>query len=310
MSHLLKAILLFIVISGCEFGRTQAQVRMSTDEAEKLLIEAPVAEYPPIARAAHAQGLVKVEVTISELGLVTAAKAVSGHPLLQSAAVKAVRTYKYQPYVVDGKPTSFVTDVYVLFPSGPLTKERREELEHQDQSANQYFAEETKCRDLSRAKNWKQAEESCGALVRIADQLSTDRALEKMLANESLGHVFTGQGRYQEAIESYNRALTVVGSTLTDTNVELGHLYGELAIAHHLRGDLEKARELYRRAEKIYQLAHASMGDRDSDQWIEERKKAYMKDLRSLLQFHLRAAEDSGATAEVEEINRLLKTLP
>jgi hypothetical protein len=45
MSHLLKAILLLIVISGCEFGRTQAQVRMNTDEAENLLIEAPVAEY-------------------------------------------------------------------------------------------------------------------------------------------------------------------------------------------------------------------------------------------------------------------------
>jgi hypothetical protein len=39
-------------------------------------------------------------------------------------------------------------------------------------------------------------------------------------------------------------------------------------------------------------------------------KKEYMKALRTLLGLHLRAAEDSGATSEVEEIKQLLKTLP
>ena len=59
--------------------------------------------YPPIARAAHASGSVKVEVTIDEDGNVVAAKAVSGHPLLQAAAVAAARNAKFSPTKLSGQ---------------------------------------------------------------------------------------------------------------------------------------------------------------------------------------------------------------
>jgi TonB family protein len=65
---------------------------------------APEPEYPPIAKAAGAEGTVSVRVTVDEEGNVIAAKAVSGHPLLQSAAVDAARAAKFKPTVVDGKP--------------------------------------------------------------------------------------------------------------------------------------------------------------------------------------------------------------
>lgn len=308
MLHIVRTLLLLILLCICGFA--QAQVRLTSDEAEKLLIDAPLAEYPKIAIVAHATGLVKVEASISQAGLVTSAKAIKGHPLLQNAAVTAVKNYKYKPYLVNDKPASFVTEVYVQFPPGPLSRDQREEFEEQGEIARQFFAVEPKCRDLTKAKKWKEAEESCRTLVRIGDQLSRERALEKMGANEFLGHTLVGQGRYQEAIESYNRAVTAVGSKLTERNAELGQLYGSLAIAHHLLRDFSKALELYRKAEKIYQLAHASIGAGDSDEWVEDRKKEYMKALHSLLRFHLRAAEDSGAAAEVEEVKQLLKTLP
>jgi TonB family protein len=64
----------------------------------------PAPEYPPIARSAHASGTVEVEVTIDETGRIIAAHAVSGHPLLQAAAVKAARQATFAPTRLNGEP--------------------------------------------------------------------------------------------------------------------------------------------------------------------------------------------------------------
>ena len=72
------------------------------------LISAPNPAYPPVAKAARAEGVVTVRVTVDEEGNVIAAQAVSGHPLLQSAAVEAARAAKFKPTVVDGQPVKVV----------------------------------------------------------------------------------------------------------------------------------------------------------------------------------------------------------
>jgi TonB family protein len=61
-------------------------------------------QYPPIARSAHASGQVSVQITIDENGNVISAHAVSGHPLLQAAAVGAARASKFTPTRLDGQP--------------------------------------------------------------------------------------------------------------------------------------------------------------------------------------------------------------
>jgi len=64
----------------------------------------PVPQYPQIAKAAHASGNVTVDVTVDEDGNVIAAKAVSGHPLLQAASVAAARNAKFAPTKMSGQP--------------------------------------------------------------------------------------------------------------------------------------------------------------------------------------------------------------
>ncbi|MEP6568309.1 MAG: energy transducer TonB [Acidobacteriota bacterium] len=64
----------------------------------------PVPEYPPIAKAARASGSVTVQITIDEDGNVVSARAVSGHPLLQAAAVNAARQAKFSPTKLNGQP--------------------------------------------------------------------------------------------------------------------------------------------------------------------------------------------------------------
>jgi len=64
----------------------------------------PQPEYPPIAAQAHASGMVVVQVLIDEAGNVSSAHAVSGHPLLQAAAVAAARQARFSPTSLMGEP--------------------------------------------------------------------------------------------------------------------------------------------------------------------------------------------------------------
>jgi len=66
-------------------------------------ITLPPPGYPAIARAAKASGNVTVEITIDEEGNVISARSVSGHPLLQAAAVTAARQARFTPTKVGGQ---------------------------------------------------------------------------------------------------------------------------------------------------------------------------------------------------------------
>jgi TonB family protein len=73
-------------------------------------------EYPPTAKKMNATGTVEVEITISEVGLVIEAKAISGHLALRSAAVEAARKWVFKPPMLNGKPIrvkSVLTFVFV-----------------------------------------------------------------------------------------------------------------------------------------------------------------------------------------------------
>jgi len=67
-------------------------------------ISMPAPEYPEIAKQAKASGSVTVEITIDETGHVIEARAVSGHPLLQAAAVAAARQAIFAPTRLEGEP--------------------------------------------------------------------------------------------------------------------------------------------------------------------------------------------------------------
>ncbi len=72
--------------------------------ARAKAIDIPQPSYPPIARAARAEGEVSVRITVAEDGRVVSASAVSGHPLLLQAAVAAAREARFEPTTVNGRP--------------------------------------------------------------------------------------------------------------------------------------------------------------------------------------------------------------
>ncbi len=64
----------------------------------------PQPPYPPAARAVNATGSVSVQVLVDEKGSVVSATALSGHPLLRSAAVQAARQARFAPTKLSGQP--------------------------------------------------------------------------------------------------------------------------------------------------------------------------------------------------------------
>jgi len=72
------------------------------------VVELPQPVYPPIARAAHASGTVDVQVMVGFDGDVVAAAVLSGHPLLQAAALNAARKARFTPPKYKGEPVKIV----------------------------------------------------------------------------------------------------------------------------------------------------------------------------------------------------------
>ena len=73
------------------------------------------AVYPPEAVAAGVEGVVQAEVVINEAGDVTDAKVVRSVPLLDEAALKAVRHWHFEPTIVNGQPVPVRMTVTVNF---------------------------------------------------------------------------------------------------------------------------------------------------------------------------------------------------
>jgi protein TonB len=87
---------------------------MKTQSAEPV--------YPPLARAAGVQGVVILEVTIGADGVVSDAQVLRSIPLLDQAALDAVRQWRYEPTLLNGVPTSVIMTATVNFmlpPSAP-----------------------------------------------------------------------------------------------------------------------------------------------------------------------------------------------
>jgi protein TonB len=82
-------------------------------EPKKLKNINPV--YPDIAKQARVQGVVILECTISPQGKVTDVKVLRGIPLLDAAAIEAVKQWVYSPTLLNGVPVPVIMTVTVNF---------------------------------------------------------------------------------------------------------------------------------------------------------------------------------------------------
>jgi len=83
-------------------------------EAAKLIFQVKP-EYPPLAKMARIQGVVRLEAVISTGGTIRNLRVLAGHPLLVKAAIDAVARWRYQPTLLNGDPVEVITEIDVNF---------------------------------------------------------------------------------------------------------------------------------------------------------------------------------------------------
>jgi TonB family protein len=92
-----------------------APSRTAPQRVEAKLIYSPPPIYPQAARISRIEGDVTIESLVDQNGQVKPLKVISGHPLLQQAAMNAVRGWKYQPARFNGEPIAIQLQIRVSF---------------------------------------------------------------------------------------------------------------------------------------------------------------------------------------------------
>ena len=91
------------------------RVRVGGQVESARLIFQPKPEYPPLAKMARIQGVVRLDAIISKDGTIQDLKVISGHPLLVHAAIEAVSRWRYQPTLLNGESVEVATEIDVNF---------------------------------------------------------------------------------------------------------------------------------------------------------------------------------------------------
>jgi protein TonB len=94
--------------------QSSAPLNLSTIISSKV-IDKPAPPYPPVAKAAGVHGPVAVQILVDEQGRVVSAKATSGNPLLQSAAVQAAYKARFTPTLLGGQPVKVTGNITYNF---------------------------------------------------------------------------------------------------------------------------------------------------------------------------------------------------
>src|ERR1700687_1802813 len=94
---------------------TPQRIRVGGNVQAAMAIRAPKPAYPPLAKQARIQGVVRLNAVIGKDGTIQDLKAASGHPLLVPAALEAVRQWLYKPTLLNGEPVEVVTVIDVNF---------------------------------------------------------------------------------------------------------------------------------------------------------------------------------------------------
>lgn len=92
-----------------------AQIHVPTAQAIAAAESKPQPEYSALARQMKVTGDVSVEVSITADGTVDDVRVVAGSPLLSPPVVKAVKAWRFKPFLQAGNPTKARTVLRFTF---------------------------------------------------------------------------------------------------------------------------------------------------------------------------------------------------
>lgn len=251
---MLRIAALVLLITSALGQEAPAPIRVSPDDAAKHLIKSNPPEYPPLAQAARIQGNVILEIGIDETGAASVRRLVSGHPMLVAAAVRAVSGWKYEPFVVDGKPTRAVTFVSVWF--GGSANDGAASGQAEALLENAFWSAVEEAQTALVKGDYAGSEEQ---MMKAKEAVPPERpdlhhVTEQWQWMTTMGRLRMAQQEYDDAEQYYRKALALREGKSEDKDApelaaslaNLGNLYVEAK-------KLDLAHENFVRSESIYQ---------------------------------------------------------
>ena len=96
-------------------GATPQRIRVGGNVQQSMLVEKVRPAYPPEAKQARIQGLVRFTAIIGRDGHMQSLTVDSGHPLLVDSAMEAVKQWVYKPTLLNGEPVEVMTTIDVNY---------------------------------------------------------------------------------------------------------------------------------------------------------------------------------------------------
>lgn len=279
------AALLPLALTITASAQTAKPKTVTAAEAASHILQNTPPAIPPLAKAAKLGGTVKLRIVISPKGDVSQANAISGHPMLVQAALDAVRTWKYKPFLENGFPIAVTTDVDVEFPN-ELSPE---------QAQDKYSQTQDECRNLLKGGRYAAAEERCREAIKMADAMFQDRVLERSIPRSLLANALFMQRRIKEAVPLYEEALALDQGGLKPNDADLATDYENLGRAYVKMGELAKADPLYSRSVSTFEAAIQN---------LPSMKENYTQRLKRALNEYADLKEAEGDTQAAEELRK------
>ena len=109
---------------GCDAGTgsvpdSPRPISITDETLKRHRLSGRLPAYPEAARAGNLKGVVVLFVVVNESGTVSKITVGAGNSILARAAVRAVRTWKYRPVLVDENPIVVRGEVVLTFRGGP-----------------------------------------------------------------------------------------------------------------------------------------------------------------------------------------------
>src|ERR1039458_8703447 len=162
--------------------------------------------YPPLAKAAHVSGEVKLQVEIGKDGHVTGTKVVSGPPMLVGSAQACVKQWLYEPVLVDARPVSTSTTVTIKFDlPAPVNP-------NDEQIASRFFPLDQACiKAVSSNIDPDQQADACKQAADVAQTFSDqERFIERRGAFVYASTALRRDKQVAAALDYANKAVSVV----------------------------------------------------------------------------------------------------
>lgn len=264
---------------------------VSEADARQHLLQHNDPVYPAIARAAQIQGSVVVKVVIDPVGRVLSEKVLSGPPMLQGAALEAVKTWTFKPFEPTGAQiTTTLTIPFELHLNGVGPSEE------QQRAAQAVFPLFEKCQNALKAQDVQGSLDACKQALDMsltAGDITQSDQLTMLLSYQDYGRALTAAGQFQEALAAEKKAIDLAQAHLKDTDQEYAMPFYWRAFPEAHLGQLDAASADLTIAEETHRRAIAH---------LPEEAKMYNGYLASILKQHAALLDVMGKTADADKL--------